>query len=104
MPRAGRPQRRPQLGQAALPDRDGGHDGDPESRRETARVHGQPSLRRLVHHVHAEDVGQAHLADLKGKGEDALEVLGVTHHDHGPRLSGQQDVARDPLVFGEGNE
>jgi hypothetical protein len=81
--------------------------GDAEGLRESLRVDPQAARLGLVGHVQAEDGRDAELPELQREHEGAPEVLRVRDLDDGdigiaPRRG--EEVPRDPLVLGEGNE
>ncbi len=88
-------------GDPFAPHRDRLDHGGRQTGREPLGVDRETARPRLVHHVEADDEGQARLGDFEREGQGPLQVLRVPHHDDGRRPSRQQDVACDALVLRE---
>jgi hypothetical protein len=85
-----------------LPDGDGGHGRHAESSFQSLQFRHDPSIARLVRHVHVDHEGDPHLRELDRDQKGPAHVLGVAHlQDDGPGFP-HQDVPGHPLVLGHG--
>ena len=81
-----------------------GHRGNhriPRRRESAATSITIPFLSRLVEQVEGSDHGKPHVEQLQEHVEVARKVRRVQDHDHRVRVSVQDPLPRDPLVFGD---
>ncbi len=93
-----------QLGPALTLAGHGLHHGHAQERGQLGRVDALLGAPDLVHHVQGQDQGHAHLQELNGQVEAALQGVGVHHVDDRVGAALHQELAGRLLLFGVGRQ